>query len=249
MQSIIACEHLFIMIQFLYKKESRNNMTNLIIIKSLKKAYRKNNNETIILNDLNVSFESNKFYAIMGHSGSGKSTLINIIGLIETATSGEYYLNGKNISDLNENEKANIRAKYFGFIFQDYNLDPNLKAYENVMLPMLIDKKVKNIDAKEKAIKLLESLDLAHRINHYPKELSGGEQQRVAIARALANNPEIILADEPTGNLDKKNEQKIFSDLKKLSESGKCVIVVSHSLEIKEYADVIFTLEDGTIRW
>mgnify|MGYP001851735120 FL=1 len=221
----------------------------LIYIKGLTKKYQRNKEDIVALDNINIKFEIGKFYAVMGHSGSGKSTLINIIGLIETATSGEYYLNGKNISDLNENEKANIRAKYFGFIFQDYNLDPNLKAYENVMLPMLIDKKVKNIDAKEKAIKLLESLDLAHRINHYPKELSGGEQQRVAIARALANNPEIILADEPTGNLDKKNEQKIFSDLKKLSESGKCVIVVSHSLEIKEYADVIFTLEDGTIRW
>ncbi len=221
----------------------------LIYIKGLTKKYQRNKEDIVALDNINIKFEIGKFYAVMGHSGSGKSTLINIIGLIETATSGEYYLNGKNISDLNENEKANIRAKYFGFIFQDYNLDPNLKAYENVMLPMLIDKKVKNKDAKEKAIKLLESLDLAHRINHYPKELSGGEQQRVAIARALANNPEIILADEPTGNLDKKNEQKIFSDLKKLSESGKCVIVVSHSLEIKEYADVIFTLEDGTIRW
>ena len=221
----------------------------LIYIKGLTKKYQRNKEDIVALDNINIKFEIGKFYAVMGHSGSGKSTLINIIGLIETATSGEYYLNGKNISDLNENEKANIRAKYFGFIFQDYNLDPNLKAYENVMLPMLIDKKVKNIDAKEKAIKLLESLDLAHRINHYPKELSGGEQQRVAIARALANNPEIILADEPTGNLDKKNEQKIFSDLKKLSESGKCVIVVSHSLEIKEYADVIYTLEDGTIRW
>lgn len=221
----------------------------LIYIKGLTKKYQRNKEDIVALDNINIKFEIGKFYAVMGHSGSGKSTLINIIGLIETATSGQYYLNGKNISDLNENEKANIRAKYFGFIFQDYNLDPNLKAYENVMLPMLIDKKVKNKDAKEKAIKLLESLDLAHRINHYPKELSGGEQQRVAIARALANNPEIILADEPTGNLDKKNEQKIFSDLKKLSESGKCVIVVSHSLEIKEYADVIFTLEDGTIRW
>lgn len=219
----------------------------LIYIKGLTKKYQRNKEDIVALDNINIKFEIGKFYAVMGHSGSGKSTLINIIGLIETATSGEYYLNGKNISDFNENEKANIRAKCFGFIFQDYNLDPNLKAYENVMLPMLIDKKVKNIEAKEKAIKLLESLDLTHRINHYPKELSGGEQQRVAIARALANNPEIILADEPTGNLDKKNEQKIFSDLKKLSESGKCVIVVSHSLEIKEYADVIYTIDEGKI--
>ena len=219
----------------------------LIYIKGLTKKYQRNKEDIVALDNINIKFEIGKFYAIMGHSGSGKSTLINIIGLIETATSGEYYLNGKDISDFNENEKANIRAKCFGFIFQDYNLDPNLKAYENVMLPMLIDKKVKNIEAKEKASKLLESLDLAHRINHYPKELSGGEQQRVAIARALANDSEIILADEPTGNLDKKNEQKIFSDLKKLSESGKCVIVVSHSLEIKKYADVIYTIDEGKI--
>lgn len=219
----------------------------LIYIANLVKEYQVDKENVIVLDNLNIEFLSGKFYAIMGHSGSGKSTLINIIGLLENATSGKYYLNGRDVSDLKENEKANIRAKYFGFIFQDYFLDANLKAYENVMMPMLIDKTIHSKEAKEKAIKLLDSLDLIHRINHYPKELSGGEQQRVAIARALANDPKVILADEPTGNLDKKNEQKIFSDLKKLSESGKCVIVVSHSLEIKEYADVIYNLEDGTI--
>ncbi len=219
----------------------------LIYISNLVKEYQVDKENVIVLDNLNIEFLSGKFYAIMGHSGSGKSTLINIIGLLENATSGKYYLNGRDVSDLKENEKANIRAKYFGFIFQDYFLDANLKAYENVMMPMLIDKTIHSKEAKEKAIKLLDSLDLIHRINHYPKELSGGEQQRVAIARALANDPKVILADEPTGNLDKKNEQKIFSDLKKLSESGKCVIVVSHSLEIKEYADVIYNLEDGTI--
>lgn len=221
----------------------------LIYIANLVKEYQVDKENVIVLDNLNIEFLSGKFYAIMGHSGSGKSTLINIIGLLENATSGKYYLNGRDVSDLKENEKANIRAKYFGFIFQDYFLDANLKAYENVMMPMLIDKTIHSKEAKEKAIKLLDSLDLIHRINHYPKELSGGEQQRVAIARALANDPKVILADEPTGNLDKKNEQKIFSDLKKLSESGKCVIVVSHSLEIKEYADVIYNLEDGTISW
>ena len=219
----------------------------LIYIANLVKEYQVDKENVIVLDNLNIEFLSGKFYAIMGHSGSGKSTLINIIGLLENATSGKYYLNGRDVSDLKENEKANIRAKYFGFIFQDYFLDANLKAYENVMMPMLIDKTIHSKEAKEKAIKLLDSLDLIHRINHYPKELSGGEQQRVAIARALANDPKVILADEPTGNLDKKNEQKIFSDLKKLSESGKCVIVISHSLEIKEYADVIYNLEDGTI--
>ena len=219
----------------------------LIYIANLVKEYQVDKENVIVLDNLNIEFLSGKFYAIMGHSGSGKSTLINIIGLLENATSGKYYLNGRDVSDLKENEKANIRAKYFGFIFQDYFLDANLKAYENVMMPMLIDKTIHSKEAKEKAIKLLDSLDLIHRIKHYPKELSGGEQQRVAIASALANDPKVILADEPTGNLDKKNEQKIFSDLKKLSESGKCVIVVSHSLEIKEYADVIYNLEDGTI--
>ena len=137
--------------------------------------------------------------------------------------------------------------KHIGFVFQDFNLDENLKAYENVMIPMLINKSIDNKEKKEKAIIALDKVGLKERVNHFPKQLSGGEKQRVAIARALANDPEIILTDEPTGNLDSKTEKRIFEILKKLSKSGKCVIVVSHSDVVKDYADTVLELCDGRL--
>ena len=151
-------------------------------------------------------------------------------------SSGNYLLNGVNIADLNDFELSRLRMSEIGFVFQDFYLDEYLKAYENVMLPMLINKKIKKEERKEKAIKLLDELGLKSRINHYPKEMSGGEQQRVAIARSLANDPEYILADEPTGNLDEKNEKNVFEILKEMSKSGKCV-----------YADVLLQLKDGKL--
>jgi len=219
-------------------------MINLI---NVNKVFESKNSKNVVLKNINLSFEKGKFYAIMGHSGSGKSTLINIIGLLDGFTYGEYLINGKNVNYLTENEMANLRKKYIGFIFQDFNLDEYLKAYENVIFPMLINKDISKSEREVKACNLLNYLDLGDRINHYPRELSGGECQRVAIARSLANNPEIILADEPTGNLDEENEQKVFSILKKLSKEGKCVIVVSHSNEVKKYADIIYRLEKGSI--
>ena len=219
-------------------------MINLI---NVNKVFESKNSKNVVLKNINLNFEKGKFYAIMGHSGSGKSTLINIIGLLDGFTYGEYLINGKNVNYLTENEMANLRKKYIGFIFQDFNLDEYLKAYEHVIFPMLINKDISKSEREVKACNLLNYLDLGDRINHYPRELSGGECQRVAIARSLANNPEIILADEPTGNLDEENEQKVFSILKKLSKEGKCVIVVSHSNEVKKYADIIYRLEKGSI--
>lgn len=201
----------------------------------------------LVLDDLNVSFEKGKFYAIMGHSGAGKSTLVNIIGLLDQVTEGTYLLNGKDTSKMSENELAELRKNTIGFIFQDYFLDEYLKAYENVMYPMLVNEKINKKAMKGIAIRLLEKVDLKDRFDHFPKELSGGEKQRVAIARALANNPDIIIADEPTGNLDKTNEKKIFELLKKLSNEGKCIIVVSHSEEVKKYADILYELDDRNI--
>lgn len=225
-------------------------MKNNTVIKlsNATKIYNTEKEKIIALNKIDLSFDTGKFYAIMGHSGSGKSTLISILGLITTLSEGTYILFEKDISNLKDNELSEIRSKKIGFIFQSYYLYPTLRAYENVMIPMLLNKDIKANNRKEKAIELLNSVGLENRVNHFPRELSGGEQQRVAIARALANNPDIILADEPTGNLDEQNETIIFDKLKKLSKNGKCVIVVSHSVEVKKYADVIIELNKGSIK-
>lgn len=219
-------------------------MKYIIELKNIKKEYKMKRRSLLVLDKLNISFEKNKFYAIMGHSGSGKSTLINLIGLLDDITEGEYILDGVDTSKMNDKELSSIRRDKIGFVFQDYFLDDYLKAYENVMYPMLINKNINKKEMKDKAIKLLKIVDLEDRYDHFPKEMSGGEKQRVALARALANDPDIIIADEPTGNLDKTNEKKVFTLLKKFSEEGKCVIVVSHSNEVKEYADKVYEIDD-----
>lgn len=184
----------------------------------------------------------------MGHSGSGKSTLIQILGLLDNLSSGELYINGKNTNKLTETEKAKIRMKEIGFVFQSFYLNPKLKAIENIMLPMYINEEISREDRKSRAKELMKSFGLSNRINHFPRELSGGEQQRVAIARALANNPNYILADEPTGNLDVKNEEIVYKMLKDLSNNGKAVLVVSHSEIIKKYADKVLYMTDGILK-
>lgn len=208
---------------------------------------KKYNEKLTAVNDVSFTLEKGKFYVIMGHSGSGKTTLLQLMGILDKATSGELYIDGENVNNLNENEKARIRMEKIGFVFQGFHLNPKLKAYENVMLPMYINEKYKSNELKEKAVKLLESVGLNERVNHFPKELSGGEQQRVAIARALANNPCCILADEPTGNLDVENELRVLEILKQLSKEGKCVLVVSHNDVVKKYADKIFYMNKGSI--
>ena len=216
-------------------------------LENICKVYNSKTENVIALNQINYQFEVGKFYAIMGHSGSGKSTLISILGLIDRPSSGKYYLNGENVFKLDDYKLSKLRNKEIGFIFQNFYLDEHLKAYENVMIPMIINENIPKDERKNRAITLLKKLNLEKRINHFPKEMSGGEQQRVAIARALANEPNIILADEPTGNLDKKNELMVFEELKNLSLAGKLVIVVSHSDEIKKYADIILELKDGEL--
>lgn len=217
----------------------------VIKLKKIKKSYTLRNEKINVLNDINLSFFTNKLYGIVGHSGSGKSTLIKIIGMIEESDNGQYELYGKNIKKYNNQEISNLRMKKIGFIFQNYYLNKNLKAYENIIVPMLINKDIEKKDRISLACSLLNEVGLLNRKDHFPKELSGGEQQRVAIARALANSPDIILADEPTGNLDKKNEKIIFSRLKELAQNGKCVIVVSHSDRINDYADEIYNIDEG----
>lgn len=224
-------------------------MSNELLIKleNISKEYKTNTKVIKVLNDVNAKFYSGKFYAIMGHSGSGKSTLVNILALIDNFDSGAYYLYNLNIKDFNDEKLSNLRMNNIGFIFQEINLIPTLKAYENVMVPMLINKKIKPNERKELALKLLKEVGLEDRIDHFPKELSGGEQQRVAIARALANDPNIIIADEPTGNLDEKTESEIFELLKKLSVKGRCIIMVSHSEYVKKYADEVLKIENGKL--
>lgn len=212
------------------------------------KEYRLGKETIKALKNVSVTFENNKFYAIMGRSGSGKSTLVHIIGLLDNPTSGTVYINDKDTSNLKEDEIQEIIGQNIGFVFQKFYLNSNLTALENVMLPSLIIKNMSFAEKKKQALALLKLVGLENRVNHKPKELSGGEAQRVAIARSLINNPKIIIADEPTGNLDKESELVIFNLLKKISKQGKTVIVVSHNEIIKEYADKVYILDDGVLK-
>ena len=220
---------------------------NIIELKNVSRYYEMGENIVKALDNVNISIEEGDFVAIMGPSGSGKSTGMNLTGSLDLATKGEIYLDGENIEELEESELAQIRGKKIGFIFQQFNLIPNLTARENVMLPMLFQ----NIDREERgerAEKLLKLVGLEDRMNHHPNQLSGGQQQRVAIARSLANDPEVILADEPTGNLDSKTEEKIMDFLVELNKKGKTIIVVTHAPEIAErYANTIYWLKDGKV--
>lgn len=216
-------------------------------IKDLIKDYYHKEKKIEVLKGLSYDFEKGKFYGIMGHSGSGKTTLFNIIGTIDKEYNGNILVNSKNISNLNDEDMASLRNLEIGFVFQDFFLDEGLTALENVMVPMIINANIPKEEREVIAKKLLKEVGMEDREKHFPKELSGGEKQRVAIARALSNNPNILLCDEPTGNLDEETENKIFALLKNLSKSGKCVIVVSHSNEVKSYADVMLYLKDGKL--
>jgi putative ABC transport system ATP-binding protein len=217
-------------------------------IENGKKAYNTKNGKLVIFENINVEFESGKFYAIIGESGKGKTTLLNILGLLDELSSGKYYIDNKESSKFKEHEKDRYRAEKIGFVFQSYYLNPKLKIYENLYIPLLLNKKIKRKQRYKLVKESLKKVGIENKIKEYPKKMSGGEQQRAAIARSLINNPEVILADEPTGNLDEKNEKNILDILKKLSKEGKCVIVVSHSKEIKKYADIIFKIEDKEIK-
>lgn len=217
---------------------------NKIEIKNLSKNYYKDNKKICVLNNANYTFYKKKFYVIMGKSGSGKSTLLNIIAGLVDKDKGEVLFDNQNIHD--SSVYAKVRNKNLGLVYQSFLLHNYLTALENVMLPLFISKK--SSDAKKIALKKLNDLSLADRYAHYPLELSGGEQQRVAIARALVNAPDFILADEPTGNLDEKNETFLFNYFKDLAhKNNDGVIVVSHNNSIKKYADVVLILENGEL--
>ena len=219
----------------------------LIRLSNVSKFYKMGNSIVKALNDLNFKVYEGEFVAIMGPSGSGKSTAMNLVGSLDVPTHGIIYLDGNNTSTLNESELAQIRGKKIGFIFQSFNLIPNLTAKENVMLPMMFQGE--DIDVRsDKATELLKLVELGDRMNHYPNELSGGQMQRVAVARSLANDPDVILADEPTGNLDSKTGGIIMDFLEKLNKEGKTVIMVTHDSDLaKKYADVVYWLLDGKL--
>ncbi len=198
------------------------------------------------IRSISLSIEENEFVALMGPSGSGKSTLMNILGCLDTPTGGNYFLNGNDVSMLNDNQLAEIRNKEIGFIFQTFNLLPRSTALENVMLPLIYAgmSKVKRVD---RAKEVLEDVQLSDRITHKPNELSGGQRQRVAVARALVNHPSIILADEPTGNLDSKTSIEIMGLLEKIHKAGNTIIVVTHEEDIAKHAHRIIRLIDGNV--
>jgi putative ABC transport system ATP-binding protein len=198
------------------------------------------------LQGLTLSIKKNEFVALMGPSGSGKSTLMNLLGCLDTPTSGEYWLNGKDVSKLDDNNLAEIRNKEIGFVFQTFNLLPRSTALENVMLPLIYAgfNKIKRL---ERAKEVIEQVQLSDRSQHKPNELSGGQRQRVAIARALVNHPSIILADEPTGNLDSKTSIEIMGLLEEIHKSGNTIIVVTHEEDIAQHAHRIIRLKDGKV--
>ncbi len=220
---------------------------NIIELKDVARYYEMGEDTVRALDCINIKIKRGDFVAIMGPSGSGKSTSMNLIGSLDLATKGNIYLDGHDIEYLAESELAQIRGRKIGFIFQQFNLIPNLTAKENVMLPMLFQGK-DEIEREARAEELLKLVGLQDRVNHYPNQLSGGQQQRVAIARALSNDPEVVLADEPTGNLDTKTGEMVMEFLNKLNEEGKTIIIVTHNPELaKEHAKTIYSMKDGKV--
>jgi len=219
----------------------------VIKVDNVWKIYQMGKVQVPALRGLNLQVKEREFVAIMGASGSGKSTAMHIIGCLDLPTKGEVYLDGKDIAHLPESELATIRGKRIGFVFQHFNLVPTLTAFENVMLPMIFQG-VPDEKKRSRATKLLKEVGLAGRMHHHPSEMSGGEQQRVAIARALANDPEIILGDEPTGNLDSKNGEMIMDLLRDLhKKEKKTIIIITHEPEVAAFAERKLVLKDGKL--
>lgn len=220
----------------------------IIETKAISRMYKMGDNIVNALQSISISIDKGEYVAFMGPSGSGKSTLMNIVGCLDTPNSGTYMLNGQMVSEMTENELAEVRNKEIGFVFQTFNLLPRASALENVALPLVYAGYNKS-DREEMAMIALQSVNLADRYHHKPNELSGGQRQRVAIARALVNNPSIILADEPTGNLDTKTSYGIMNLFQELHDKGNTIIMVTHEDDIAHYSHRIIRLRDGLIEW
>jgi len=216
----------------------------MIKIENLRKVYRTEEVETTALDNMSLQIKEHEFVAIMGPSGCGKSTLLNILGLLDEPTSGSYLFNGIEASGLSENKRCDVRKENIGFVFQNFNLIGELTVFENVELPLLYGG-VKTSERKRRVEKALKSVQLSHRRNHFPSQLSGGQQQRVAIARAIVNEPKLILADEPTGNLDSQNGMEIMDLLTTLNDAGTTIVMVTHSEHDARYSHRIIHMLDG----
>lgn len=221
-------------------------MQSIIHLENIRKSYYMGKQELQVLKGINLDIRKNEYVALMGPSGSGKSTLMNILGCLDSPTGGVYILNGHEVSKMADNDLADVRNKEIGFVFQQFNLLPKLTAAENVALPLIysgISKKIR----MEMAMDVLEQVDLADRSHHKPNELSGGQCQRVAIARALVNKPALLLADEPTGNLDTKTSYEIMNIFEKIQAAGNTIVLVTHEEDIAHYAKRVVRLRDGVI--
>jgi putative ABC transport system ATP-binding protein len=218
----------------------------MIAITNLSKIFRTEEIETTAINSLSMYVDSGEFVAIMGPSGCGKSTLLNILGLLDGASTGEYHFDGEAMAGTNERQRALVRKGKIGFVFQSFNLIDELTVSENVELPLLY-LKTKPAERRVLVEQVLEKMNISHRKNHFPQQLSGGQQQRVAIARAVVSNPSLILADEPTGNLDSANGEEVMKLLKELNEAGTTIIMVTHSPHDAEYAHRTINLFDGKV--
>lgn len=218
----------------------------LIEVKNIEKIYQNEDIITPALRGVTFDIEKGEFVSIMGHSGSGKSTLLQMLGFLDKHTSGEYRFEGKTIDDYSKQEIARVRNEKMGFVFQAFNLLPKSSVMENVMLPLLYSNTPENIWRK-RALEAIESVGLSHRKDHLPSQLSGGEKQRTAIARALINEPEVIFADEPTGNLDSKTGEQVMGLISSLQEKGRTVILITHEIYIADYAERVINIRDGKI--
>ncbi len=218
----------------------------LLKTRNLSKVYRTDTIETTALNAVDIDIAQGEFVAIMGPSGCGKSTLLNIVGLLDSPSSGSYFVNGEDVSGYNERKRAEVRKNTIGFVFQSFNLIDELTVAENIELP-LIYTGLGKAERKQRTQAAMERMNIAHRAKHFPQQLSGGQQQRVAIARAVVNNPKLILADEPTGNLDSAMGEEVMSLLTELNKAGTTIIIVTHSLRDAGYAQRTIKLLDGKV--
>jgi putative ABC transport system ATP-binding protein len=218
----------------------------MIKTENLAKIYQTDEVETTALNDVNIEIRQGEFVSVMGPSGCGKSTLLNVLGMIDSPSAGKYFFNDEEVGGLPERKRSNVRKHNLGFVFQSFNLIDELTVFENVELPMLYTK-VPSAERKTRVEELLEGMNIMHRRNHFPQQLSGGQQQRVAVARAIVNNPKLILADEPTGNLDSTNGDEVMKILSDLNAKGTTILMVTHSQYCAEFGNRIIRMLDGQV--